>query len=83
MSVATRLAVATRGFRGGEGGGGGGPTQYIVVEAFVDMDGNEIEVMAEPLGVEVDVEVLRLDFVADFEDGIAADVVVNRTETIQ
>lgn len=64
-----------------QAGGGGGPTQLLVVEAFVETNRIDIDATIEPLDVEVEVESLQLD--VTIEDGIAVEANVDRTEILQ
>lgn len=61
-----------------DGGGGFGSQQLVVVEAFVNMDAQQIEATAETSVVEVDIEVVDYDF--SLENSILVDAVVDRTE---
>ena len=64
MSLLSRLAWATRGFRGG-GAGGGGTTQLVVIEAEIEgrdatvdviVDGASVILEAHELDIEIAVE---------------------------
>lgn len=63
-----------------QAGGGGGPTQLVIVEAFVDASVQDIEVSVEAFDAVVEVDV---DVDVTLEDEVAIDAEVNRTETIQ
>lgn len=64
-----------------QAGGGGGPTQLVVVEAFVNTERQDIDVTIDPLGVAVEIAASEFEIVVENE--ITVDVEVDRTETLQ
>lgn len=71
MSAATRLAVATRGFRGGEGGFQS-PPSLVVIEASIEALAPEVEVHASDVVVGVSIDGLFIDALVEYE--LEADV---------
>lgn len=64
-----------------QAGGGGGPTQLVVLEAFVETNRIDIDATVEPLAVEAEIELI--EYSVEVDDGVEASVEVNRTEILQ